>query len=460
MITDQEIIDEILESSANIHPKRKIEYTDYLILVNNIYKELIKKTKKITHDYIGIILSRQYKINISFDSDLSDYKCLRNYLSDKIKIPSKYKKLESHFRKLESIPQPEQKTQEWFDYRKGRITASDTAEAIDLNPYDPVESFILKKCDPEHKFLDNENVYHGKKYEQIATLLYEHIYNTVVTEFGALPSENHPILGASPDGICSPRTLDNKFSELLGRMLEIKCTVRRTIYTSGKICGHICPFYYYCQVQQQLECCDLEKCDFWQCKIIEYDRCSYLTDSTLNDTKHTFGTNSEKIEINNLYKKGVILKFLPKNFIPEFEGDDINWKSKFIYPPRLDMNEFEYDQWIINMINNWMVIHKEIAQTHYYEKVVYWKIIETHNVTIDRDRKFFNNILPILKDTWGRVEYYRNNLDKLSELKLIIEKRKKYKKINTSFKINNDITNQKILFLENNNTEDECDFID
>ena len=372
--------------------------------------------------------------------------------------------MEKKFNYLKSIPQPEQKTQEWFDYRKERITASDTAAAIDLNPYEPVESFILKKCDPTHKFLDNQNVYHGKKYEPIATLLYEHIYNVIVHEFGALPSEKYPFLGASPDGICSVRTLDNKFSNMLGTMLEIKCTVQRKINTSGKIEGHICPFYYYCQVQQQLECCDLDKCDFWQCKIIEYERDLYLSDNNLDNTKHTIGTNSEKVEINNLYKKGVLLKFLPKQFTPEFDGDNIEWKSKFIYPPRLDMNEYEYDQWTINILNNWMIKYKDIAETHYYEKIVYWKILETHNVTINRDKQFLNNILPILNDTWSKVKYYRNNLDKLDELRKIIGKRTKYIKIDTTFKINNDLVKNKILFLDNiieeNTNDNDCDFKD
>jgi putative phage-type endonuclease len=243
-----------------------------------------------------------------------------------------------------------------------------------LNPYEPVESFILKKCDPDHKFLDNQNVYHGKKFELIATLIYEYINNVKVVEFGALPSDKYEILGASPDGICSCQTLDYKFSPLLGRMLEIKCTVQRKIYTEGKIAGEICPFYYYCQVQQQLECCDLEKCDFWQCKITEYkDRTDYLSDECLN-TNHTNGIDDpnkkgystfEKIEIDTKIKKGVLLKFLPKIWIPEFDGDSIEWKSKFIYPSNLLMTELEYDIWIATILTNW--------QKDYPARMVYGK---------------------------------------------------------------------------------------
>ena len=44
--------------------------------------------------------------------------------------------------KVICTPQPEQRTQEWFDYRYNRITASDMATAIDLNPYESVEGFL------------------------------------------------------------------------------------------------------------------------------------------------------------------------------------------------------------------------------------------------------------------------------------------------------------------------------
>ena len=456
-------INKIIYEVKNLITNYNINQKDICYNTKNIYNEL-KKKYDINYELIKMII---YNLCNKNDSMI----CFRDYdkLFNNIKIPKKYINLEKHFQKLKNLPQPEQRTKEWFDYRHNRITASDTAAAIDLNPYEPVESFILKKCDPDHKFLDNQNVYHGKKYEPIATLIYEYIYNIKVIEFGALPSEKYMILGASPDGICSSSTLDHNFSPLLGRMLEIKCTTTRHIYTKGRIAGNICPYYYYCQVQQQLECCDLEDCDFWQCKIIEYKtRNEYLSD-LCNNTIHTIGTNDEKIEIDNKIKSGMILKFLPKKWEPEFDGDMIEWKSKFIYPPRLDMDINEYDNWSMNILSNWMITNSELAETYYFEKIVYWKLELSHNVLIKRDRNFFNNIYPILEETWKRVLYYRDNLDKLDELKRIIENRKKYKKFDTEIIINNsEIIKIKINFLYNNiekNTVltseyDNCDFID
>ena len=451
------------------------EYNDInekkiLVISNIILLKLKLKYNNIDYNLILLILKKILTFKIKLKTINYDLKYFREYdnLLPTVTVPKNFLKLEKHFQKLKNLPQPEQRTKEWFDYRFNRITASDTAAAIDLNPYEPVESFILKKCDSSYKFLDNQNVYHGKKYEPIATLIYEHIYNNKVIEFGALPSDKYDLLGASPDGICSCKTLDNKFSDRLGRMLEIKCTVVREMYTSGKIAGHICPYYYYCQVQQQLECCDLDDCDFWQCKIIEYkNRQSYLIDEC-NNTQHTIETNNETMEIDPLIKKGLILKFLPKNFIPEFDGDSIEWKSKFIYPNKLNMTEIEYDDWAINILSDWHQLYPELEKTFYYEKIVYWKLEKSHNVLIKRDNNFFLKILPILKNTWEKVVYYRQNIDKLDELRDIIKKRSKYTKFDTNIKINNNLVNDKILFLyddiknniKNDIKNDNCNFLD
>ena len=51
-------------------------------------------------------------------------------------------------------------------------------------------------------------------------------------------------------------------------------------------------------------------------------------------------------------------------------------------------------------------------------------------------------ILPILYNTWNRVLYYRDNLDKLNELDNIIIKRTKYIKFNTTIKVSNNILKQ------------------
>jgi putative phage-type endonuclease len=459
------IITVIFNKIVNILNKninKSINFKNYINLKKQIFNILSKDINfsinddttllNIIDEIFNRIFKHKYKLNnkLIFENGQNSFRDYEDIYPE-IEIDNEYIDIENQFNKLKLLPQPVQRSKEWFDYRYNRITASDTAAAIDLNPYETVEEFILKKCDPNFPFRDNVNVFHGKKYEPIATMIYEHIYNTRVFEFGALPSKKYNFLGASPDGICSKYTLDNKFSNRIGTMLEIKCPVTRNIVTSGNIVGDICPFYYYCQVQQQLACCELDICDFWQCKLLEYNnKNTYLFDDC-SSCINSYDNDNKIMKINDKLKKGVMLEFYPKKFIPEFDGDNIEWKSKYIIPKSLDMNEIEYDDWVIKMLDSYKILYPDIYDNYYFNKIIRWKLELTHNVSIKRDDNFLNNIIPILKNTWNKIVYYRENKDKLDELKKIINNRKKYIKFNTSYTIHNDIiTKNKILFLDSN----------
>ena len=429
---------------------------EYNNMIDTIYDE-VNSIYDAPYLLIRDIVSRLVETNFKFNTNIKDinfrnwdklYKLEEtNIMTQKnkidaktynfsIDIPTESLELEKHFIKLFLTPQPEQKTKDWFDYRFNRITASDMATAIDCNPYESVESFICKKCDPDFPFLDNDFVFHGKKYEQIATMLYEHLYNSKVTEFGCLPSEKYKILGASPDGIGSKSTLDYKFNKKLGYMLEIKCPYVRAITNKGKIAGEICPFYYYCQVQQQLECCNLNYCDFIQCNLKEYkDREAYLMDVNhlMNVSENIDGT---RMEVDQVMNRGYLLQFLPKEFKPLFDGDKHHFKSFYIYPPRLTMTQAQYDEWVLTNLNDWKTNYPDKANDYYFDKVIYWKIINAHTVTIPRDTTWFNSILPILEETWKKVCYYREHLDELPPLQELADKRKKFYKTKTEFKVN------------------------
>lgn len=432
----------------------KLDLLNLSTIKKQVYHDLQKEFADVKPDIVDEIFTRLFVPKYSFQNSISfdqGKNCFREFEDTypDIQVPSQYKKLFDHFEKLKNLPQPAQRSKEWYDYRYNRITASDAAAAIDLNPYEPVESFILKKCDPNFPFRDNATVFHGKKYEPTATMIYEHIYNTRVFEFGALPSDKYSFLGASPDGISSKYTLDNKFSERLGTMLEIKCPVTRDIHTSGKVAGDICPFYYYCQVQQQLACCDLDVCDFWQCKISEYQsREEYMADNCASCI-NTVGNSGAKIQVDDRLKKGIILEFYPKNFVPEFDGDLAEWKSKYIIPKRLDMDESQYDSWTLKMLDQYKTLYPDIAKDYYFYRIIYWKLEASHNVSINRDDKFLASIIPVLQNTWNQILYYREHLDELDKLKEIVDRRKKYIKMNTSYMVHNDeVITKKLLFLD------------
>jgi putative phage-type endonuclease len=415
------------------------------------YQEISSKYEGIPYflitDIIGRLFNIKFEVVDEFDINLRQWdKILKideiniNKSQISIKIPKKSQHIEEQFMTLYDTPQPEQRTKEWFDYRYNRITASDTATAIDCNPYESVESFICKKCDPNFPFLDNDFVFHGKKYEQIATSLYEHLYNSKVTEFGCVPSDKHKMLGASPDGISSKSTLDYKFNPKLGYMLEIKCPFVRPITNKGAIAGDICPYYYYCQVQQQLECCDLEYCDFIQCALVEYpDRETYLrdVDHKFIITEDVDGRLMNEEKAPQVMNKGYVLQFLPKVFEKKFDGDKHIYKGFWVYPPRLNMTQHQYDLWALNSISTWQKDYPEIAESHFFDRILYWKINNAHTVTIPRDKEWFAKVFPVLQDTWAKVCHYREHLEELPMVQELADKRKAFYRYKTEFKVNN-----------------------
>ena len=336
--------------------------------------------------------------------------------------------------KLLSVEYPEQRSEQWFKQRDCAITASDGGCVIGVNKYEPAYKFIMKKVfrDP---FLGGVDCYNGKKYEDIAILIYEHRYKVNIEEFGLVMHPKYSFLAASPDGIVGKYKPDKKsLTELVGRMVEIKCPTRREIITSGEIKDNICPIYYWVQVQLQLECCNLDKCDFWQCKILEYtDRDEFIADT---DNANPF------LSIKTGFEKGCLIQLLPKNKISlclnntnEFDINKYNETvyeyAKFIYPQTVLMSPYDCDQWVLSTI---MKIQSDPEYSEYcFDRIFYWKLIKSHNSTIVRDKKWFSTNLPTYEKMWKIVEFYRTNDDIAQLIKKYVQAKVyglHYKKVN------------------------------
>jgi len=273
-----------------------------------------------------------------------------------------------------------QKTPEWYLARENIITASSAASLLSksetvckeyvnkfclensfsydnkcCNPYSNKLSYIKAKAGLEpSSFTGNTATFWGQKYEQIASDIYSLIKGEDVMEFGLIIHDKYDWIGASPDGITPS-----------GRMLEIKCPSRR------KITG-IPPLYYWIQVQLQLEVCNLDVCDFFECEFVEYLTYEEFLDDTLDD--------------HIIYFKGIIFQ----------KGED----ETYIYPNK-------------NCINDIEQINAQIKQNPNY-KVIYWKLINFSNVSINREVTWFSNILQILNDEYKYIQEIKNNPDLLA----------------------------------------------
>ena len=302
-----------------------------------------------------------------------------------------YSERKEKLKKLKLLELPEQRSPEWYEMRKEKLTASSIASAIGKCHFTTREELILSKIE-DKPYESNAITEWGVKYEDIAILFYEELYNVNVLDFGLIPHPTFKAFGASPDGICD----DTGNDEYVSRMVEIKCPPKRKFTKT-------CPPHYLMQVQGQLEVCDLDHCDFFQVKIEEYENYDdYLKDIFVDDDKILPG----RTYLN--YPKGVTVSYRKKDEL----------KLTYIYP-KLNMTNDGYNDWIkekkIEILEN----------GDEYVESKWWKITRFECTLIKRDYRWWNeNIEHILK-FYTDMEECKRNPDKLAELKSTIALSKK-----------------------------------
>jgi putative phage-type endonuclease len=255
-----------------------------------------------------------------------------------------------------------QRTKEWYDIRMKILTASDIASVLDCNIYQSGNELLMNKINA--KVFNNISTDWGNKFESIALEIYKNMTNESVSEIGLVLHPVYKWLGASPDGLVKS-----------GKLLEIKCPYKRNIET--------CPIHYWIQMQIQMEVCNIDECDYFDCKFCEYleDFTSKLDinykesqsvykgicdnpwrlDSyslkTIARDRDWFENNIEKI--NNFYDK---MKYYQKNDIivdikkhKKRKIADISYDMSMFIDWKLWVNAYEIKNFMIDdPINDWL----------------------------------------------------------------------------------------------------------
>lgn len=303
-------------------------------------------------------------------------------------INDKYKtisRLKLQMNRLQALELPEQRSKEWYELRKGMLTASSLACALGDDHFKSRDQLILEKVEnKEIPFVPNPITEWGVKYEEIATKFYESLNSVEIIEFGLIPHPNFTIFGASPDGICS----NDSPNEYIGRMLEIKCPPKRKFTKTV-------PKHYWYQMQGQLECCDLEECDFLQVKLQEYK----------NFDDYVADINNSDIEPNGKTEKG-----LPKGCTLTYRKCN-ELKCSYLYP-ELFLSDSEYQTWISE--------NKEKIKSEGHEFVeAKWWYIERYECTlVKRDKEWWAQNMEKIYQFNKEVEYYKQNGTKILKQKI------------------------------------------
>ena len=339
---------------------------------------------------------------------------------------------------MDNCPVYEQKSKKWLENRMNFISASDAGCVLKCNSHENYYNIILKKFEQQSPY-KYDYVYNGNKYETITTMIFEYLTDCRVLEYGFIPFYNGEyrkekidkdisFLGCSPDGIISQYKYDwiHK-TDKFGEMLEIKNPATRLINmdinaSQDEIFKDI-P-YYYQQVQQQLYCCDFNKCHFFQLKIEEYKN----RNEFIEDTDPNIPFKSKKGEF-----KGAVIQLLP---IKKFKGislkdpdndlqQQIYANAKFIYPPKIDMSIDEILDWKNKVLNKFipetnpnmpeeynerLLNSYKIIPGYSFHKIFFWKATYGRDQLVHIDPNWLNINYNQYKLTWDRISFVKSSL--------------------------------------------------
>ena len=291
----------------------------------------------------------------------------RSYPNTFVRISCNKEKMHAKIEYIKNIPQPDQRTPEWYTFRHKYLTASSAWKAF--SSQSAQNQLIYGKCCPldvnKYKRCDiSSPMHHGNKYEPVSIMYYEKFYKTQVSDFGCIPHGTHDFLAASPDGINTDIN-----SELYGRMLEVKNIVNREINGIPK-------FEYWIQMQLQMEACDLNECDFLETRFNEYD------------SKEDFDLDGTFTHTADNKLKGVIMYF-SENDNPIYEYYDLIGSEELF-------KEWEERMLAKHANKLWM-------------KNLYWRLDTISCVLVLRNKLWFKHALPVLKNLWDTIHAEKNS---------------------------------------------------
>lgn len=378
----------IMYSSFNIDI-RKYVYEILVVQLTFLFDDNLCKNKEdIINDELNIIIDIASSIFYTYIIPK------RSYDKTFIRVQPNISYLKKKITYIQNIEQPEQRTQEWYEFRHNILTASNIYKAFGSESMK--NQLIYEKCKPinptkYNNVSPNSPLHWGVRYEDVSIQYYEYIYKTKISDFGCIKHDTYDYIAASPDGI---NTLET--SLLYGRMLEIKNIVNRVIDGNPK-------HEYWVQMQLQMEVCKLNECDFLETRFIEYDSYEdFIADGSYSRTN------------NNKYK-GIILYFI-KNGSPYYE-----------YAP-FNATEAEHTLWEEQTMEK----NKDLT----WLKNIYWRLEEISCVLVLRNKLWFKNALPYISNIWETIKIDRQG-DYEHRAPKKMNKRSKINEYNKILKINN-----------------------
>ena len=155
----------------------------------------------------------------------------------------------------------DQRSEAWYEARKGLVTGSSVGAILNLDPYreprDVLRQMVREHHKAQREFTGNVATEYGVSREPGAIIDFAMETGHTVRKIGFMAHDSGWI-GASPDGI----VLDGLDGLAL---LEVKCPYRMRDPEGGTQHKPLSEYpHYYAQMQVQMFCANAQRCYFWQ----------------------------------------------------------------------------------------------------------------------------------------------------------------------------------------------------
>ena len=353
------IIDEVINNNIHIYSDKHFDEL--------LFETVLDIVKKSYWDIINLFdFDVEGQVWDAIEIYFYRYNAFRSYSTTTIVNSPNNKKVNKLLTKYMSTPQLEQRSKEWFEFRRSGLSASDIWKAVDSQSMQ--NSLIYSKCKPMNmKLSKSTNIttafHNGHLFEPLSIMHYEFDFNTIVGEFGCMAHKDYKYLLASPDGINI-----KEGNERYGRMVEVKNPTTRELTGIPKK-------EYWIQMQLQMEVWDFEECDFLETVFKQYDT---FQEFIADGDSFTRTANNKR--------KGIIIRF--------YDGEQPIYK----YPP-VDISKEEFNSWYDKTLD-------ESTNLEFVCKI-YWYLHDYSCVLVPRNKKWFNHVRPKLKSIWNTIEKER-----------------------------------------------------
>lgn len=257
---------------------------------------------------------------------------------------------------IETYGQNDQRTDAWHAKRGEMLTASEISKALPDSTPAMKHELMMSKLTPRPKG-DGPGaraLIWGTRFEPIAKAIYSALEPGMsIVDTTCIPHPNVSFLGASPDGIL---ITEDTTHPRYGRLVEFKCPISREFTDDTPI-----PNAYFHQMQLQMECTQLELCEYVEMKfkVLSFSEWS----DTVSETKGFFAVHDD---------------------------DRVTYKD--VSDPRSPK------EWISAMLD----------QSEQWE-LVYWVLEKWRTKDVPHDKEWLQTNLPSMTSIWNTILTHRTN---------------------------------------------------